>query len=83
MIEKVTRSLRDSRRTRFGALILVSLTMMTGYFINYIFSPLKPLLEKHYDWTSGDFGIWNSAYSWFNVFLLMIIIGGIIIDKAV
>jgi len=55
--------------------------MMTGYYINYVISPLKPILEEHMGWTSQDFGIWNSAYGWFNVFFLMLIFGGIILDK--
>ena len=32
-------------------------------------------------WTSTDYGIFTSAYGWFNVFLLMLIFGGIILDK--
>jgi len=46
-----------------------------------VISPLKPILEEHMGWTSQDFGIWNSAYGWFNVFFLMLIFGGIILDK--
>ena len=33
------------------------------------------------DWSSSDFGIFNWAYCWFNVFLFMLIFGGIILDK--
>ena len=76
----ITKSLRDSKGARWGALAVVSFTMMTGYYINYVISPLKPLLEEQMGWTSQDFGIWNSAYGWFNVFFLMLIFGGFILS---
>ena len=81
MTEKIVQSLRDSKGARWGALAVVSFTMMTGYYINYVISPLKPLFEEYFGWNSADFGIWNSAYGWFNVFFLMLIFGGIILDK--
>ena len=80
-MNQITKSLRDSKGARWGALAVVSFTMMTGYYINYVISPLKPLFEEYFGWTSADFGLWNSAYGWFNVFFLMLIFGGIILDK--
>jgi MFS family permease len=44
-------------------------------------APLKPMLEKELLWTSTEYGFFTSAYGWFNVFLLMLIFGGIILDK--
>ncbi len=81
MTAAITQSLRDSKGARWGALAVVSFTMMTGYYINYVISPLKPLLEEFMSWNSSDFGTWNSAYGWFNVFFLMLIFGGLILDK--
>lgn len=81
MTAAINQSLRESKTARWGALAVVSFTMMTGYYINYVISPLKPLLEEYFQWTSSDFGLWNSAYGWFNVFFLMLIFGGIILDK--
>ncbi|NLO72002.1 MAG: major facilitator superfamily domain-containing protein 1 [Porphyromonadaceae bacterium] len=81
MTEKIITTLRDSKKARWTALLIVSFTMMTGYYINYVISPLKPLLEDYFNWSSTDFGFWNSAYGWFNVFFLMLIFGGIILDK--
>jgi MFS family permease len=81
MTEVIRQSLRDSKGARWGALAVVSFTMMTGYYINYVISPLKPLLEEFMQWNSSDFGTWNSAYGWFNVFFLMLIFGGLILDK--
>ncbi len=80
-MNQITKSLRDSKGARWGALAVVSFTMMTGYYINYVISPLKPLFEEAFGWNSVDFGLWNSAYGWFNVFFLMLIFGGIILDK--
>jgi nitrate/nitrite transporter NarK len=39
------------------------------------------MLEEEMNWSSSDFGIFNWAYCWFNVFLFMLIFGGIILDK--
>ncbi len=82
MTEVINKSLRDSKGARWGALAVVSFTMLCGYYINYVISPLKPLLEEYMGWNSADFGVWNSAYGWFNVFFLMLIFGGIILDKV-
>lgn len=81
MTENIITTLRDNKKARWTALLIVSFTMMTGYYINYVISPLKPLLEDYFNWSSTDFGFWNSAYGWFNVFFLMLIFGGIILDK--
>lgn len=80
-MEQIRQSLRDKPGARWGALAVVSFTMLTGYYINYVISPLKPLLEEYMNWSSSDFGTWNSAYGWFNVFFLMLIFGGLILDK--
>jgi len=44
-------------------------------------APLKPMLEKELLWNSTEYGFFTSAYGWFNVLLLMLILGGIILDK--
>jgi MFS family permease len=81
MSEAIIKSLRDSKGARWGALAVVSFTMMTGYYINYVISPLKPKLIEYMDWTSTDFGLWNGAYGFFNVFFLMLIFAGLVLDK--
>ena len=81
MIETIKKSLRDSKTARWTALAIVSFMMLTGYFLTDVMAPLKGLLEGKLTWDSSDFGFFNSAYGWFNVFLLMLIIGGIILDK--
>jgi predicted MFS family arabinose efflux permease len=75
------KSLRDSKGARWVALIIVSFMMLCGYFFTDVMAPLKGLLENQLSWTSSDFGLFTSGYGWFNVFLLMLIVGGIILDK--
>lgn len=80
-MEQIKKSLRDSAAARWTALAIVAFTMLCGYFLTDVMSPLKPMLESQLLWDSNDYGIFTSAYGWFNVFLLMLIIGGIILDK--
>ncbi len=81
MVEKIQQTLRDSKAARWTALGIVAFTMLTGYFMADAMAPLKPLLEKELGWSSTEYGFFTSAYGWFNVFLFMLIIGGIILDK--
>jgi len=80
-METVTNTLRDSKVARWSALAVVSFTMLCGYYLVDVMAPLKPMLEKELLWNSTEYGFFTSAYGWFNVFLLMLIIGGIILDK--
>lgn len=82
MTDKISSSLRESSAARWTALGIVSFTMFCGYFIADAMSPLKPMLESQLKWDNMDYGIFTSAYGWFNVFLLMLILGGIILDKT-
>lgn len=81
MTEILRQKLSDSRAARFTVLGVVALTMFCGYFITDVMAPLKPMLESEFGWNSSDYGFFTSAYGWFNVFLLMLIFGGIILDK--
>ncbi len=80
-MEAIRKSLRDSKAARWAALAIVSFTMLCGYYITDVMAPLKGLLEQQLSWNSAEYGFFTSAYGWFNVFLLMLIIGGIILDK--
>ena len=82
MTKKISSSLRESSFARWTALGIVSFTMFCGYFIADAMSPLKPMLESQLLWDNMDYGIFTSAYGWFNVFLLMLILGGIMLDKT-
>jgi MFS family permease len=80
-METITNTLRDSKVARWTALAVVAFTMLCGYYLTDVMAPLKPMLEKDLGWNSADYGFFTSAYGWFNVFLLMLIFGGIILDK--
>ncbi len=81
MTEQIKQTLRDSKAARWTALVIVSFTMMWGYFLTDAMSPLMTMLEEEMNWSSSEFGIFNWAYCWFNVFLFMLLFGGIILDK--
>jgi MFS family permease len=80
-METITNTLRDSKVARWTALAVVAFTMLCGYYLTDVMAPLKPMLEKELLWNSAEYGFFTSAYGWFNVFLLMLILGGIILDK--
>ena len=44
-------------------------------------APLKSMLESNLGWDSSNYGLFTSAYGWFNVFFLMLFFGGLILDK--
>ncbi|MDA3905593.1 MAG: MFS transporter [Bacteroidales bacterium] len=81
MTEIIKKSLRDSTKARWIALILASFSIFGAYYFNYALSSIKPMLESILGWNSEDFGTYTSAYAWFNVFLFMLIISGFILDK--
>jgi len=81
MTNSITQSLRESKKVRWTALILASLSIFGAYYFNYALSSIKPMLESILGWNSDDFGTYTSAYAWFNVFLFMLIFSGFILDK--
>lgn len=81
MVERLQHSLRESKFARWTTLGIISFTMLCGYFFTDVMAPLKGLVENELQWTSTEYGWFTSAYGWFNVFLFMLIFGGIILDK--
>ena len=84
---EIYKRLNDSPAARWTALIIVSFTMMCGYFITDVMAPLEDLLTKTpaeggLGWTSDEYGFFSGAYGYINVFLLMLFFGGIILDKC-
>ena len=77
----MAKKLNDSPAARWAALFIVAFTMMAAYYVNDVMAPLKGMLEGQLHWTSGEFGFFTGAYSFLNVFLLMLIWGGLILDK--
>lgn len=78
-----------SKSARWTALLIVSITMMFGYFFTDVMSPLEPLLTAAkgaenglgLGWNSDEYGFFSGAYGYFNVFLLLLFFGGLILDK--
>ncbi len=71
---------------RWTALFIVAVTMMLGYFVAKEMSSIEDLLELPVaqgglGWTSSEYGFFAGSRSFFNVFLFMLFIGGIILDK--
>ena len=86
MSEVLRQRLNDSPVARWTVLFIVATTMMMGYFVNDIMSPLETLLEMPRSqgglgWTPSDYGFFSGAGSFINVFLLMLFFSGIILDK--
>ena len=84
--QAIQQKLSDSALWRWVALIIVSVTMMFGYFFTDVMSPLEPLLTQTKElgglgWTSDEYGFFSGSYGFFNVFLLLLFFGGIILDK--
>ncbi|MBR5483156.1 MAG: MFS transporter [Alistipes sp.] len=87
MMTEIYKRLNDSPAARWTALLIVSFTMMCGYFITDVMAPLEDLLTKSpaeggLGWTSDEYGFFSGAYGYINVFLLMLFFGGIILDKC-
>lgn len=86
MTQAIQKKLSDSVAMRWIALVIVSVTMMFAYFFTDVMSPLEPLLTAAKEdgglgWTSDEYGFFSGSYGFFNVFLLLLFFGGIILDK--
>jgi nitrate/nitrite transporter NarK len=75
------KSLRESKTARWFVLILVSFTMLCAYYLTDAMAPLQGKLQANLHWTATEYGLFTSGYGWFNVFLLMLIFAGMILDK--
>jgi len=75
------KSLRESKSARWIMLGLVSFTMMCMYYLTDAMAPLQESLQGSLSWTASDYGFFTSGYGWFNVFLLMLVFSGMILDK--
>lgn len=71
----------SSRSARWGALALLSLSMLAAYYVDKVIAPLKPLLEAQLGWNSSDYGFFRSGLGWINVFCLGLVFAGIILDR--
>lgn len=86
MTEVIRKKLNDSQGARWTALLIVAFTMMMGYFITDVMSPLEDMLETPvanggFGWSSTEYGFFSGSYGFINVYLLMLFFGGLILDK--
>lgn len=79
MENKISNKPEPSAVFRWIILIFVSLAMFGNYYIYDSISPLADLLVKQLGFTDSNIGLLQGIYSVPNV--LMVLIGGIIIDK--
>ncbi len=80
-MEQKGQTIKDSALARWLVLILSSVVMFMNYYFYDALSPLKDLMQTNLGFSSTDYGIFMSAYSVPNIFLLMAVLGGIILDK--
>jgi len=83
----VAKKINESRSARWTVLAIVAITMMMGYIVAKQMSPLQyflelPTNEGGLGWSSSEFGVLAGSRGFFNVFLLMLFVGGIILDKT-
>ena len=64
---------------RWLVLILISLAMFGNYYIYDSISPLADLLTKQLKFSDSEIGLLNAIYSFPNI--IMVLVGGLIIDK--
>ncbi|HHT23852.1 MAG TPA: major facilitator superfamily domain-containing protein 1 [Bacteroidales bacterium] len=81
MTEKIITPLRESKKARWLALILLAFAMFCSYIFMDILSPIKDLLESTRGWDSTAFGTYAGSETFLNVFIFFLIFAGIILDK--
>jgi len=72
-------SVEPSRLYRWVVLVFISLAMFGNYYIYDSISPLADVLKAQLGFTDSNIGLLNAIYSIPNV--IMVLIGGIIIDR--
>ena len=74
--------LRDNKKMRWGMLLIISFVMFAAYVCSdNIFAVETALQGPQYGITGSEYSSLAGAYSIFNVYLLMLIFGGLILDK--
>ena len=68
-----------SKLFRWAVLVLISFAMFGNYYIYDSISPLADLLAKQLNFSDSDIGLLQAIYSFPNI--LMVLLGGLIIDR--
>lgn len=79
MEQTLTQKPQPSSFLRWSALLLISLAMMGNYYIYDSISPLADLLKAQLGFSDSNIGLLNAIYSFPNI--LMVLVGGLIIDR--
>ena len=64
---------------RWVVLVIISLAMFGNYYVYDAISPIADLLRDQLGFSDSDIGLLNAIYSVPNI--IMVLIGGIIIDR--
>lgn len=80
MREVAQKRLNDSTGLRWFVLVLISTLLFSTYWFQDCLGPLKGLMEKQLGFDSSQFGLIIASTTWANL-ALMIIVGGIALDK--
>lgn len=72
---------RKSGDSRAIMLAILIVTMAGGYAFSYAMSPLQSLLLENYGWSPADYGRYCSAASFLNVYLFILLMGGVAVDR--
>jgi MFS family permease len=67
------------RAFRWAVLVLISLAMFGNYYVYDSISPLADVLKAQLGYSDANIGLLNAIYSFPNI--LMVLVGGIIIDR--
>ena len=66
---------------RWTILVIMSLVAFATYYIYDSITPLGTLLKEELGLSGSDYGLLFSAYSAANVFLFMVLIAGVLVDR--
>jgi MFS family permease len=66
---------------RWGLLILVSVVIAANYYVYDAMSSIKEVMQLELGFSSTQYGVIVSFYSFPNTFLLMAVLGGIFLDR--
>jgi nitrate/nitrite transporter NarK len=80
-MNKIKPLLKDKPMLRWTVLLMIAFVQAANYYFYDTLSPLKRNLEEAFQFTNTDFGLFVSAYSIPNIFFLMCLWGGIILDR--
>ena len=67
------------RAFRWAVLVLISLAMFGNYYVYDSISPLADVLKAQLGYSDANIGLLNAIYSFPNI--LMVLVGGIVIDR--